>query len=79
MTRDGVRALFDAVALGKIFIVVKTALRLATSARIYMAASDRDAIARSGYRCFDWISPIPDDDAARLSSSLGKVMSYRPW
>jgi hypothetical protein len=79
VTKDGLKALFDAVTLGRIFIVVKRALRLATSAKIYMAAADCDAIARSGYRCSGWISSISDDDAASLSSSLGKVISYRPW
>lgn len=78
-TKDGLKTLFDAVTLGKIFIVVKSALRLATSAKIYMAAADCDAIARSGYRCSDWISSISDDDAASRFFSLGKVVNYRPW
>lgn len=79
VTRDGLQMLFDAVTLGKIVIVVRTALRLATSARIYMAASDRDLISRSGYQCSDWILPISDDHARSLSSSFGKVVGYRPW
>jgi hypothetical protein len=78
--KDGLKMLFDAVTLGKCFIVVKSTLSLITSAKIYMTAADCDAIARSGYRCSNWISSISDDDAASpSSSSLRKVLNYRPW
>ena len=79
VTKDGLQTLFDAVTLGKIWIVVRSALRLATSAKIYMVASDYDAIVRSGYQCSDWISPISDDHAGSPFTSLGKVIHYRPW
>jgi hypothetical protein len=79
VSKEGLQTLFDAVTLGKIFIVVRSALRLATSARICMAKADCDAMERSGYRCSDWISPISNDDAVSPSSSFGKIVSYRPW
>ena len=79
VSKEGLQVLFDVVTRGRIFIVVRSALRLATSARICMAESDCDAMARSGYNCSDWISSISNDDIASLSSTFGRVASYRPW
>jgi hypothetical protein len=79
VSKEGLQTLFDAVVLGKIFIIVRSALRLATSARIFMAKSDYDAMERSGYRCSDWISPLTNGDVLSPSSSHGKIVSYRPW
>lgn len=79
VTRDGLRRVFDTVTQGKMFIVVKSALSLATSAKIYMSTADCDAIERSGYRCSDWISAMPTHDAASLFSSLENVLDYQPW
>ncbi len=78
VSRDGLQMVFDAVTKGEIFIVVGIALELVSSARVYMVASTKDAIAKSGYKCSDWISPIPNDDVEKLSS-LGSVVSYRAW
>jgi len=79
VSKDGLKILFGAVTRGKMFIVVRNALRIATSAKIYMTAADCDAIARSGYGRSDWISPMSDVDAARLSSWFGTVIDYQPW
>jgi hypothetical protein len=79
VSKEGLQKLFDAVTLGKIFIAVRSTLRLATSARICMSESDCDAIERSGYRCSDWISPLSNDDAVSPSSSFGKILRYRAW
>ena len=79
VTQNGLMTLFNAVARGKIFIAATSVLKLAVSAKIYMAAADCNAIERSGYRCSNWISSISDEDAAGPSSVVGKYLNYRPW
>lgn len=79
VSKEGLQTLLNAVAMGKVVIIVRSALRLATSAKICIAKSDYDAMTHSGYPCSDWLSPIPNDDAASLSPLFGKSLSYRPW
>jgi hypothetical protein len=59
VSREGLQILFDTVTKGRMFIVVWKLLRVVTSVRLYMWASDCDAIARSDYRP-DWISVISE-------------------
>jgi hypothetical protein len=71
-TKEGLRRLFDAVTFGHVFIVFRRLIWLATSARLYVAASDYEAIAQYGYQCSDWMSPTS-------GAPLRKVLYYRPW
>ena len=49
VSKDGLKRLLDTVSAGRIFIVVRSALWIALTAKIYMATTDRDDIMRDGY------------------------------
>jgi hypothetical protein len=74
---EGLHILFDAVTQGKVFIVVKSFLKIITSVHLRTQASGHGAAALSGYP-FDWVSPMVDP-AQDLSAPFGDVLRYQPW
>jgi hypothetical protein len=78
LSKEGLQVLFDAVTRGRIFIVVKSFFRIATSVRFYMRESDCDRIARTGNPTY-WMWVVPDDSPEDPSGVFGQTLNYRPW
>jgi hypothetical protein len=77
ISKEALQILFDAVTQGRIFIVVKSLFKVVTSVKLYMRASDYEAMVMVGYGP-NWFRQI-SDDTRYPSVWWGKVLRYQPW
>ena len=77
VSEEALQTLFDAVSKGRAAIFVKSSLRMVSSVRLFLQASDYDSLVEAGYQP-KWISSMADVASSPLMHS-DKMLIYRPW
>lgn len=79
LTKPMLALLMNNMALGRFVVVVRQMFGIGLKARLFMPYSDLLLLDEWKYGYADRFIDIPDESGALASTSMRKVLRYRPW